>query len=80
MRKVIVKFENPSHGKMKKESNKEISRKHPGGTVIEKVSVPYSLSKSKQGNISSAKVIQFPVKLTIFRKTQSRNPGRLKST
>jgi hypothetical protein len=61
--KLIVKFENASHGSMKRGSNPEISAKYPGGTAIEKVSFAFSLSKSKQGNIATAKVVQFPVKL-----------------
>jgi ATP-dependent exoDNAse (exonuclease V) alpha subunit len=61
--KLIVKLENPSHGQMNRESNPEIKAKYPGGTLIEKVSFAFSLSKSNKSNIASAKVIQFPVKL-----------------
>jgi hypothetical protein len=61
--KLVVKLENPSHGQINQESNPEIQIKYPGGTLIEKVSFAFSLSKAKKGCIASAKVIQFPVKL-----------------
>ena len=61
--KLIIKLENASHGQMNRELNQEISKKYPGCTLIEKVSFGFSLSKSNRGNIASARVIQFPVKL-----------------
>ena len=62
--KLIVKLDNPNHGKMKQFSTPEITAKYPEGTVIERVSFSFSLSKSKQGSIATAKVEQFPVKLS----------------
>ena len=61
--KLIVKLENPDHGQLQRNSTPEMSYKYPGGTVIEKVSFAFSLSKSKRGKIATAKVTQFPVKL-----------------
>ena len=61
--KLIIKFENLSHGQRNREINQEITRCYPGGTVVEKVDFGFSLSKGTKGNISTAKVIQFPVKL-----------------
>ena len=61
--KLIVKFENISIGKEKMNLCQELSRKYPGGTLIEKVNFPFSISKSKKTVISTAMVIQFPLKL-----------------
>ena len=61
--KLIVKLDNKFHGRMKQEATPEITQKYPGGTVIDKVSFAFSLSKSNRGNIATAKVEQFPVKL-----------------
>ena len=43
--KLIVKLNNQNHGKMKREATPEITAKYPGGTVINKVSFAFSLSK-----------------------------------
>ena len=61
--RLIVKFENPAHGQMRRDSTPGLAAKYPGGTVIEKVSFAFSLSKSKRGSIATAKVVQFPIKL-----------------
>ena len=61
--KLFVKFENKSIGKEKRNHCKEMSKKYPGGTVIEKVNFPFSISRSKKTVISTAMVIQFPLKL-----------------
>ena len=61
--KLVIKFDNPSHGQMKRESQREVEQRYPGGTVIERVSFNFSLSKSKKNVVSTARVIQFPVKL-----------------
>ena len=61
--RLVVKFENPAHGQMRRESTPGVTSKYPGGTAIEKVSFAFSLSKSKRGSIATAKVIQFPIKL-----------------
>ena len=61
--KLIIKFENPAHGRLQREKDKEVSMKFSGGTTIEKVSFVFSLSKSKKCKIATAKVVQFPIKL-----------------
>ena len=60
---LIIKFENPLHGERKRGARPDLSNRYPNGTAIEKVSFPFSLSKSNKGGIATAKVIQFPVKL-----------------
>ena len=54
--KLIIKFENPSHGQRNREMNLEITKSYTGGTVVEKVEFGFSLSKGTKGNISTAKV------------------------
>ena len=61
--RLIVKFENSTHGHMSRELNEDISKMYPGGTSVEKVNFGFTMSKSKNANTASAKVIQFPVKL-----------------
>ena len=61
--KLIVKFEELSNGKEKRRHNPGIVKRFPGGTPIEKVNFPFSISKSKKSVINTANVIQFPLKL-----------------
>ena len=61
--KLVVQFENKTIGQEKMKQYKEMSKKYPCGTVIEKVNFPFSISKSKKTVISTAMVIQFPLKL-----------------
>ena len=61
--KIIVKFEKDSVGREKRRNCPDIQRKYPGGTPIEKVSFSYSISPSKKATVSTATVIQFPLKL-----------------
>ena len=61
--KLIVKFEKDSVGKERRRRNTETYKKWPGGTPIEKVNFPFSISKSKKSIINTANVIQFPIKL-----------------
>ena len=61
--KLLVRFERESVGREKRKENQEISRKYPDSTPIEKVNFPFSISKSKKSVISTAIVIQFPLKL-----------------
>ena len=61
--KMVIKFEKESIGREKRQRNPELSRKYPGGTVIEKVNFSFSISKSKNSVINTANVIQFPIKL-----------------
>ena len=50
-------------GREKRKQNQEICRKYPDSTPIDKVNFPFSISKSKKSVISTAMVIQFPLKL-----------------
>ena len=43
--KLIIQFEVESFGKDKRRKNLEISKKYPGGTLIEKVNFSFSISK-----------------------------------
>ena len=61
--KLVVKFENDSVGRERRRGNQHISKLYPGGTAIEKVNFPFSISKSKKSIINTANVIQFPIKL-----------------
>ena len=61
--KLVIKFENPAHGQMQRELDSDVRLRFPGGTAIEKVSFGFSLSKSKKNNITTAKVVQFPIRL-----------------
>ena len=61
--KLVTLFENKSIGREKMKHCQEIVKQYPGGTVIEKVNFPFSISKSKKTVISTAMVIQFPLKL-----------------
>ena len=61
--KLVVKFERDSIGREKRKHNPGISSKYPGGTPIEKVNFPFSISKSKKSIINTAMVIQFPLRL-----------------
>ena len=61
--KLVVKFDRESNGREKRNSSPAICRKYPGGTPIEKVNFPFSISKSKKSVINTAMVIQFPLKL-----------------
>ena len=62
--KLIVRLDNELHGRMKRQTTPEITAKYPGGTAIERVSFAFSLSRSNQGSIATARVEQFPVKLS----------------
>ena len=61
--KLVIKFENPTHGQMRRETQRNLEPRFPSGTTIEKVSFNFSLSKSKKNIVSTARVIQFPVKV-----------------
>ena len=50
-------------GREKRKQNQDICRKYPDSTPIDKVNFPFSISKSKKSVISTAMVIQFPLKL-----------------
>ena len=61
--KLIVKFENIKHGEETRRRNPEVDKLYPGGTPIEKINFPFSISKSKSAVVNTANVIQFPLKL-----------------
>ena len=61
--KIVVKFEDEANGQEKRRHNPEIYKIYPGGTPIEKVNFPFSISKSKKSVINTGNVIQFPIKL-----------------
>ena len=61
--KLVVKFGRESIGKERRRISSEICKKYPGGTPIEKVNFPFSISKSKKSIVNTAMVIQFPLKL-----------------
>jgi hypothetical protein len=61
--KIIIEFKNESAGKQNRAKNTQLSSKYPRGTVIEKVSFSYSLSKKATAGSSRATVIQFPLKV-----------------
>ena len=60
---LIIKFEVETHGQDKRRKSQQITNRFPGGTPIEKVNFPFSISKSKTSVINTANVIQFPIKL-----------------
>ena len=63
MRAVVIKFDDPNAGKESRANNPGMAKKYPGGTVIKKKELEYSLAKT-QGLVSSiAKLIQFPIVL-----------------
>ena len=43
--RLIVKFENPTHGQMSRELNEDISKMYPGGTSVEKVNFGFTSTK-----------------------------------
>ena len=61
--KMIIEFKNETAGMQNRTKNAQFSSKYPRGTVIEKISFSYSLSKKTTAGSSRATVIQFPVKL-----------------
>jgi exonuclease III len=58
-----VKFEVDSNGRERRRHNPGLLSKYPGGTQIEKVNFSFSISKSHNGVVKTANVIQFPIKL-----------------
>ena len=61
--KLIIRFEVEANGKNKRCQNQQIANQYQGGTPIDKVNFPFSISKSKKSLINTAYVVQFPVKL-----------------
>ena len=60
---MIIKFEHEWAGREMRNRNRGLAKKYPGGTPIEKIKYPFSISKSQTGIINSAYLIQFPLKL-----------------
>ena len=61
--KFIVEFKKPKIGKKNRSNNQQHAAMYPTGTVIEKVSFSYSLSKKATTASTKATVIQFPLKV-----------------
>ena len=59
--KLIVKFDRDSTGEKARECYPAISRKYPGGTVIGRKELEYSLSRNKSLISSTAKLVQYPL-------------------
>ena len=61
--KFIVQFKNERVGRKSRSNNQAFTAKYPNGTVIEKVSFSYSLSKKASTASAKATLIQFPLKV-----------------
>ena len=61
--KLVVKFNNENAGKDARKKSPGISAKYPGGTILERVSFKYPLSKKSKDVSTQATLIQFPLKL-----------------
>ena len=61
--KVIVEFQNENVGKENRRKNPKFESQYPRGTVIEKVSFSYSISRKAVTGSSKATIIQFPLKV-----------------
>ena len=61
--KLIIEFTKENVGKQSRTKNPQYAAKYPKGTVIEKVSFSYTLSKKATAGSGKASVIQFPIKI-----------------
>ena len=61
--KIIIKFKNPKAGKENRDKFKKILKDYPECSVIERVSMQYQLKDNNDVG-ATAKVIQFPIKLS----------------
>ena len=61
--KLIFEFQKENVGKQKRKKHPKFAEQYPRGTVIEKVSFSYSLSKKATTGSIKATVIQFPLKV-----------------
>ena len=61
--KCIVKFKNERAGHQSRQRNLQYAAKYPDGTVIEKLSFSYAISKKTSSASKKAILIQFPLKL-----------------
>ena len=61
--KFIIEFKNGNVGNQSRQNNPKLAAKYPNGTVIEKVSFSYTLSKKSTVGSSKPTLIQFPIKV-----------------
>ena len=61
--KLVVKFNNENAGKESRRKYPGIAAKYAGGTIIERVSFKYPISKRSSEASTKATLIQFPIKL-----------------
>jgi exonuclease III len=59
----IIEFKNEKVGRQSRARNQQFAAKYPKGTVIEKVSFSYTLSKKASTASTKATLIQFPLKV-----------------
>ena len=59
----IIEFKNGNVGHKNRQNNPKLAAKYPNGTVIEKVSFSYTLSKKSTAGSSKPTLIQFPIKV-----------------
>ena len=61
--KLVVKFKNKNAGEESRKKHPGITAKYPGGTISERVSYKYAISKKSKEALTQASLIQFPLKL-----------------
>ena len=61
--KLVIKFNNENAGKESRQKHPGITAKYIGGTIIERVSFTYPISKKSTEASTMATLIQFPIKL-----------------
>ena len=63
LEKVIIMFDETCQGEYKRSIDKETTSKYPGCTAIDRIMYQYSIGRNKGQASSSARVIQFPLRL-----------------
>ena len=61
--KLIIEFDNENAGVKNRKNNSHLLSKFPNGTLIEKVSVSYQLTRKSSKRSGNPTLIQFPIKL-----------------
>ena len=61
--RIVIKFDDECQGEQKRLNDKITEQKYPGCTAIDRVMFQYSLGRKVSSVASSAKVIQFPLRL-----------------
>ena len=61
--KLIIEFQKDNVGKQSRMKHPKFAEKYPRGTLIEKVSFSYSLSKKSSTGAAKASVVQLPIKV-----------------